>query len=67
MQEQKERKTITDTVKMYTLSCSCAYREADSRQYGSCYCNLYVTPAWNEGKIPVDYVPERRPPEKMRA
>ena len=48
------------------MICPCAYREADILQYGSCYCNLYVTPAWNEGKIPIVYVPERRPPEKMR-
>jgi ferredoxin-thioredoxin reductase catalytic subunit len=32
--------------------------------YGSCYCNLYVSPAWNEEKIPRQYVPERRPLEK---
>lgn len=49
------------------IICPCAYREADVRQYGSCYCGLYVTPAWNEGKIPVACVPERRPPEKMPA
>ena len=34
-------------------------------EYGSCYCNLYVSRAWNEDKIPHLYVPERRPPEKM--
>lgn len=48
------------------IICPCAYREADIRQYGSCYCGLYVTPAWNEGIIPAAYVPERRPPEKMQ-
>jgi len=49
------------------IICPCAYREADVRQYGSCYCGLYVTPAWNEGKIPAACVPERRPPERMPA
>jgi ferredoxin-thioredoxin reductase catalytic chain len=48
------------------IICPCAYREADVREYGSCYCNLYVSPAWNEGTIPEVYVPERRPIDKFR-
>jgi ferredoxin-thioredoxin reductase catalytic chain len=47
------------------IICPCVYREPDVGEYGSCYCNLYVSKAWNDGKIPRDYVPERRPPEKM--
>ncbi|MFH2220073.1 MAG: ferredoxin-thioredoxin reductase catalytic domain-containing protein [Pseudomonadota bacterium] len=47
------------------IICPCVYREPDVEEYGSCYCNLYVSKAWNDGKIPHDYVPERRPPEKM--
>jgi ferredoxin-thioredoxin reductase catalytic chain len=46
------------------ILCPCVYREPDVREFGSCYCNLYVTQAWNEEKIPHLYVPERRPPEK---
>ena len=46
------------------IMCPCAYREADVTQYGSCYCNLYVSKDWNEGRIPHAIVPERRPPEK---
>jgi ferredoxin-thioredoxin reductase catalytic chain len=46
------------------IICPCAYREADVAEYGTCYCNLYVSRAWNEGKIEVRYVPERRPPDK---
>jgi ferredoxin-thioredoxin reductase catalytic chain len=46
------------------IICPCAYREPDVAEYGSCYCNLYVSREWNEGKIPPVYVPERRPPEK---
>jgi ferredoxin-thioredoxin reductase catalytic chain len=45
------------------IICPCAYREADVLEYGSCYCNLYVTPVWNEGTIPAVCVPERRPPD----
>ena len=47
------------------IYCPCVYREADVREYGSCYCNLYVSEEWNEEKIPIEYVPERRPLEKL--
>jgi ferredoxin-thioredoxin reductase catalytic subunit len=46
------------------IICPCVYREADVREYGSCYCNLYVSQAWNQGSIPHEYVPERRPADK---
>jgi ferredoxin-thioredoxin reductase catalytic chain len=46
------------------IICPCVYREPDVAEYGSCYCNLYVSREWNEDKIPHDYVPERRPLEK---
>jgi len=45
--------------------CPCVYRAPDVEEFGSCYCNLYVSNEWNEDKIPHPYVPERRPPEKM--
>jgi ferredoxin-thioredoxin reductase catalytic chain len=48
------------------IICPCVYREPDVEEYGSCYCNLYVSQEWNEGEIPHEYVPERRPPEKIR-
>lgn len=47
------------------IICPCDYREPDVAEFGSCYCNLYVSKAWNEGKIEQQYVPERRPSEKM--
>jgi ferredoxin-thioredoxin reductase catalytic chain len=46
------------------IICPCVYREPDVAEYGSCYCNLYVSQDWNEDKIPHEYVPERRPLEK---
>ena len=46
------------------IICPCVYREADVREYGSCYCNLYVSREWNEEKIPHAYVPERREPQE---
>ena len=47
------------------IICPCVYRTPDVEEYGSCYCNLYVSKEWNEEKIPHAYVPERRPPEKI--
>ncbi len=47
------------------ITCPCVYREADVREYGSCYCNLYVSAAWNEGNVRSVYVPERRPLDKF--
>jgi ferredoxin-thioredoxin reductase catalytic chain len=47
------------------ILCPCVYREPDVEEYGSCYCNLYVSKDWNEEKVQRAYVPERRPPEKM--
>ena len=54
-----------DREKDRDIFCPCAYRADDVKDYGSCYCNLYVSREWNEGKIKHDYVPERRPVEKM--
>jgi len=54
-----------DREKDKDIICPCVYREPDVQEFGSCYCNLYVSQAWNEGKIAHDYVPERRPPEKF--
>jgi ferredoxin-thioredoxin reductase catalytic chain len=48
------------------IICPCVYRAPDVEEFGSCYCNLYVSQAWNEGETPYVYVPERRPPEKFR-
>ena len=48
------------------IICPCLYREPDVEEFGSCYCNLYVSREWNEGAIPHTPVPERRPPDKVR-
>jgi ferredoxin-thioredoxin reductase catalytic subunit len=47
------------------IICPCVYRKPDVEEFGSCFCNLYVSTEWNQKKIPHEYVPERRPPEKM--
>lgn len=48
------------------IICPCSYSIPDIAEYGSCYCNLYVSREWNEEKVPHQYIPERRPPEKVR-
>lgn len=47
------------------IICPCVYREPDVKEFGTCYCGLYVSKEWNKGKIPEVFVPERRPAEKM--
>ena len=47
------------------IICPCVYREPDVEEFESCYCNLYVSQAWNDGAVTEAYIPERRPPEKM--
>ena len=47
------------------IICPCVYRSPDVKEFGSCYCGLYVSQEWNEGKVRHVYVPERRPKEKM--
>jgi ferredoxin-thioredoxin reductase catalytic subunit len=47
------------------ILCPCEYRTDDVKEYGSCYCNLYVSEDWNEGKVAKVHVPERRPIEKL--
>ena len=43
------------------IICPCVYRIPDVEDFGSCFCNLYVSRDWNEGKVRHVYVPERRP------
>ncbi len=48
------------------IICPCVYSVPDIEEYGSCYCNLYVSKEWNDGNVEHVYVPERRPPEKIK-
>lgn len=47
------------------IICPCIYREPDVEEYGACYCQLYVSEAWNRGEVEHAQVPERRSPEKF--
>jgi ferredoxin-thioredoxin reductase catalytic subunit/glutaredoxin len=47
------------------IVCPCNYREPDVKEYGACYCGLYVSDDWNAGKLERVVVPERRPVDLM--
>ena len=47
------------------IICPCEYREQDVREYGSCYCNLYVAENYTKDGDSEVVVPERRPVEKI--
>ena len=59
------RLAAEDKEKDKDIICPCVYRKPDVEEYGSCYCNLYVSKEWNDKAIPHRYIPERRPAEKM--
>jgi ferredoxin-thioredoxin reductase catalytic subunit len=48
------------------IICPCVYRDPDIKEYGSCYCELYVSVEWNDGKMEHRQVPERRPKDKRK-
>ena len=48
------------------IICPCVYRDPDIKEFGSCYCALYVSVEWNEGKMEHKQVPERRPRVKRK-
>lgn len=43
------------------IICPCQYRDDDLRDYGRCYCALYVTQGYIDAGSPPDPIPERRP------
>ncbi len=46
------------------IICPCDYRKSDVKEFGACFCGLYVSKALNNNEIKSQYIPERRPPEK---
>lgn len=47
------------------IICPCVYRAPDLEEFGACFCGLYVSTALHNNEIESQYVPERRPPEKI--
>ncbi|OGR09944.1 MAG: ferredoxin:thioredoxin reductase [Desulfobacula sp. RIFOXYB2_FULL_45_6] len=59
------RLACNDREKDRDIICPCVYREPDLKEYGACFCGLYVSKALHNNEIESGYVPERRPPEKI--
>ncbi|TFF98570.1 MAG: ferredoxin:thioredoxin reductase [Promethearchaeota archaeon] len=50
------------------LICPCKYAPADIEEYGTCYCNLFLSPDFYEThEEKFRQIPERRPLEKEKA
>ncbi len=47
------------------IICPCDYRDPDVKEFGCCYCALYVRKDVFEGKTPIAPIPERRPLKKQ--
>lgn len=47
------------------IICPCDYRAPDLEEFGACFCGLYVSKALHNNEMESEYVPERRPPEKI--
>jgi ferredoxin-thioredoxin reductase catalytic subunit len=48
------------------IICPCDYRDPDIKEYGACYCALYVSKGIKDGIKQAEPIPERRPPEEKR-
>ncbi len=59
------RLASNDREKDKDIICPCVYREPDLEDYGACFCGLYVSEALHNREIESQYVPERRPPDKI--
>jgi ferredoxin-thioredoxin reductase catalytic subunit len=59
------RLACNDREKDKDIICPCVYREPDLIDYGACFCGLYVSKAVHNNEMETEYVPERRPPEKI--
>jgi len=48
------------------ILCPCVYREPDVREFGACYCGLYVSERVFRGEAAAEPVPERRKKNEPR-
>jgi len=46
------------------IICPCVYRDPDVKEFGTCYCALYVSKEIKDGKKQAESIPERRPVKK---
>lgn len=55
------REGTGDREKDRDIICPCEYCVPDQREYGHCYCGLYLTPEFAAGGNQPQSIPERRP------
>ena len=48
------------------IICPCDYRDADVKEFGACYCALYVSQEIKDGKKQAESIPERRPIKEQK-
>jgi len=46
------------------IICPCDYRDPDLKEFGVCYCSLYVSKDIKNGEKKAEAIPDRRPPKK---
>ncbi|MCK5162386.1 MAG: ferredoxin:thioredoxin reductase [Desulfobacula sp.] len=59
------RLACNDREKDKDIICPCDYRAPDLEEFGACFCGLYISKTLHNNEIESEYVPERRPPEKI--
>ena len=59
------RPATGDMEKDKDIVCPCEYAKPDVEEFGACYCWLYVSQDWIDGKVEHIQIPERRPVEKI--
>jgi len=46
------------------IICPCVYMLPDVKEFGTCYCGLYVSKGVVDGRIKVRSIPERKPKDR---
>ncbi len=59
------RLACADREKDKDIICPCDYRAPDLEEFGACFCGLYISQTLQDGQMESEYIPERRPPEKI--
>ncbi len=54
-----------DREKDRDIICPCEYAKPDIKEYDACYCWLFVSQDWIDGRVPHVQIPERRSIEKI--
>ena len=59
------RDSYGDKLKDKDIQCPCIYAADDIKEYGQCFCGLFLGENYYADHEDVDGIPERRPEEKF--